>query len=163
MGTSVFYGGAIQSISEPTQRVDIIPFYLKTKENIFKKCAPLYEKGMSIREIARETGVPKTTVRETLVEKGMALRKFSAGAEELKSKPAGRRPGRSQFGYAWLQGELVKDPKEYEIVLRIMKLWNSGHGIPAITKELNESGVSTRSGVKWQRCVVADIVKRYKE
>jgi len=143
--------------------VDIFPFYLKTKKNIFRKCAPLYKKGMSIREIARETGVPKTTVRETLVEKGMALRKFPIGNASADSVPSGRHPGRSPYGYAWLQGELVKDPKEYEVVLRIMKLWNSGCGIPAISNELNGAKVPTRFGGQWRRCVIAAIIKRHKE
>ncbi len=42
---------------------DSIKLCRLSKQGIFEKAAPLYEKGASLRAIARELDIPKTTVR----------------------------------------------------------------------------------------------------
>jgi hypothetical protein len=64
------------------------------------------------------------------------------------------------YGYAWLEGKLVVDPHEYKIVLKIMKLWDSGKSLTAIANHLNGQQVPTRMSKKWFHIAVNAIVKR---
>lgn len=67
-------GGGGPWISEHHHHHDFIELSPRTQSRIYEICAPLYEKGLSIRDIEERTGIPKSTVRESLTESGMQLR-----------------------------------------------------------------------------------------
>ena len=142
---------------------DIIRFSPKTPDSIFHTCKPLYEKGCSIREIERQTGIPKTTVREALQGRGFTLRSFKKDKGTSKTRPAVMRSGVIPYGYAYLEGQLVKNPAEYAVVNKIIKFWQSGKSLIAIAKLLNDQNVPTRLGKKWVHSVVGAIVKRHQK
>jgi hypothetical protein len=73
------------------------------------------------------------------------------------------KPGTIPYGYAYLEGKLVKGLKEYRTVLKIQKLWRSGKSCSAIVKELNNPKTPTRMGGRWGKAVIARILKRYEE
>jgi len=73
------------------------------------------------------------------------------------------RPGTISFGYAYLEGKLVRDPKEYKIVLQIQKLWREGKSCSAIAAVLNGQKTPTRMGKRWGKSVIARILKRHEE
>jgi hypothetical protein len=70
------------------------------------------------------------------------------------------RPPINPYGYAWLEGEMVVDPKEYKVVFEIVRLWKAGKSFTKIAKYLNERNVATRMGKKWSHPVVASIINR---
>jgi len=45
---------------------DIIMFFPTTKDRIFEICAPLYSRGMSLREIVKQIDLPRTTIKPKL-------------------------------------------------------------------------------------------------
>ena len=139
---------------------DFIAVLNKTKEGIISKCAPLYEKGLSLREISAETGIPKTTIRVTLTRSGMELRNFETGKNVPSLRTKAKRPGHAPYGYGYLSGELVVDPKEFSIVQKIIKKWQSGKSAYAIAQELNVVKTQTRLGGFWRTCVVKQIIER---
>jgi hypothetical protein len=67
------------------------------------------------------------------------------------------------YGYAYLDGKLVKDPKDYKIVLQIYKLWKAGKSCTDIAAILNNQKTSTRMGGRWGKSVIARILKRHEE
>ena len=54
----------------------------------------------------------------------------------------------------------LDDAHEYKIVLKIMKLWDSGKSLTAIADHLNGQEVPTRMSKKWFHSAVNAIVKR---
>jgi hypothetical protein len=154
-GTSL---STLQSHQAPPH--DIIRFSAKTKDQIFEACAPLYEAGWSFCEIAAKTGYAKTSLRKVLVSRGLTLRpKTGASSSEFKAAPKVR--SRIQpYGFAWLEGQLVKEPREYKTLLIIFDLWRSGKGLAYIARFLNDQKIPTRFGRKWHRATIKQIVER---
>ena len=54
-------GGGKATTDEPPQFHDFIGLSLRTQDRIFKKCAPLYEEGRSLRDIEEKTGIARAT------------------------------------------------------------------------------------------------------
>lgn len=163
----VFFGGLGPTTDAPTKRPskphDIIGFFANTKDRIFEVCAPLYARGLSLREIERQTGFVKTTIKKTLNSRGLTLRNYHSRRKPKEKDPKVMRPGTIPFGFAYLEGKLVKDPKEYKTVLQIQKLWKSGKSCSAIATVLNNQKTPTRMGKGWGKSVIARILKRHEE
>jgi len=71
------------------------------------------------------------------------------------------RSGAIPFGYAYLDGKLTVDPREYNVILKIQKLWQSGKAQRAIAQILNDQKIPTRHGKRWSHGVVGTILKRH--
>ena len=155
-------GGPSHWISEHQNSHDFIELSLRTQERIFEKCAPLYEIGLSIRDIEAATGIPKSTVRETLTKCGMTLRNSLNGNAKHVSGLHAKRGGSTPYGYAYLDGKLLIDPKEQIIVRKILKFQQSGISGNAIARELNNQKIPSRNGKSWRPCVVRRIIKSNK-
>jgi len=151
-------GGA--EIDEPFYQHDFIELSPRTPSRIYAKCAPLYENGLSIRDIEERTGIPKTTVREALKKKGMSLRNPQGGNATKIDNTKNKRGGHTPYGYAYLDGQLLVDPKEQIIVRKILKLHQSGLSGNAIARELNNQKIPSRNGKLWSPPVVREIIKR---
>jgi hypothetical protein len=90
-------------------------FFPSTKDRIFGICAPLYTKGMSLREIAKQIDLPRTTIKAALNAGGLPM---CSATEANNSNSKSSRPMKAGvFGYAYLEGRPVKDPQEYKVVL----------------------------------------------
>jgi site-specific DNA recombinase len=70
-----------------------------------------------------------------------------------------KRGGSTPYGYAYLDGKLLIDPKEQIIVRKILKLHQSEMSGNAIAKELNNQKIPSRNGKSWRPCVVRRIIK----
>lgn len=115
---------------------------------------------MSVTDISARTGIKRHTVWKTI----KRLRKES---ESEVSVPYGRwRKGKKRtgarppFGFCILEGELVRDPKEYRTLLLIFNLWTKGMSITSIVNLLGEKGLRSRTGKEWSYRVVQSITKR---
>ena len=65
------------------------------------------------------------------------------------------------YGFAYLEGELVVDPRETKVVHQMVKLWQSGKSFKAIADMLNSHKVPTRMDRKWSKRVVRAVVGRH--
>lgn len=157
------FGGPTQWTGEHRIAHDFIELSPRTPTRIIEKCAPLYEKGFSLRDIEERTGIPKTTIRETLSKSGFALRNPTNGNATKIDNKRTKRGGSTPFGYAYLDGKLLMDPKEQIALRKILKLWKVGKSYQAIADELNNQKTPTRSGKPWIRSVVRSIILKAKE
>ncbi|MEZ4872695.1 MAG: recombinase family protein [Bdellovibrionales bacterium] len=153
------FGGGAQWTNEPNHHHDFIELSPRTQSRIYEKCAPLYEKGLSIRDIEERTGIPKSTVREALTKSGVSLRNPLNGNARHIDRLHTKRGGHTPYGYAYLDGQLLIDPKEQIIVRKILKLHQSGMSGNAIATELNCQKIPSRTGKTWRPCVVRRIIK----
>ena len=69
------------------------------------------------------------------------------------------RSGTIPYGYAYLEGALVKNPIEFSVVLKITRLWQSGKSARAIAQILNDQKIKTRQGKTWRHTVIQSILK----
>ena len=116
---------------------------------------------MSLREIAKQIDLPRTTIKAALNAGGLPIR---ATTETEKSEPNGSRPmktGGVSYGYAYLEGRPVKEPQEYKVVLQIQNLWQSGKGCSAIANTLNDQKILTLGSKGWAKGIVSRIIKRH--
>ena len=141
---------------------DTIRFSAKTKEQIFEVCDPLYVAGCSLRDIEAKTGFRKTSIMHALKLNGRALRSPTGGPKQRGSASVGRRSSGRPYGYDWIDGVLVMDPKEYRVVQKILSLWRDGQSARAISRELNRQGVPAQRSKKWSHGLVISIVERNK-
>ncbi len=116
-----------------------------------------------MRDIEERTGIPKSTIRETLTKSGFGLRNPLNGKASKIDNKRNKRGGATPFGYAYLDGKLLMDPKEQIALRKILKLWKDGRTYQAIADELNHQKIPTRSGKPWIRSVVRSIILKAKE
>ncbi|MBN1791650.1 MAG: recombinase family protein [Bacteroidales bacterium] len=64
----------------------------------------------------------------------------------------------SPYGYTNLNGKIVVDANEAEIVKEIYKLFIGGMASPSISKHLNLTNIPTKKDVKWNDVQVRDIL-----
>ncbi|MGE3759131.1 MAG: recombinase family protein [Pseudobdellovibrionaceae bacterium] len=64
------------------------------------------------------------------------------------------------YGYDWLDGQLVVDPKEYRVVQKILSLWRKGQSPRSIAKYLNGQNITTRLGKQWFHSSIKSVIKR---
>ena len=136
-------------------------FFPTTKDRIFEICAPLYSQGMSLREIAKQIDMPRTTIKAALNAGGLPMRSATEANNNDSKSSRPMKPGAIPYGYAYLEGRPVKEPKEYRVVLQIQNLWNSGKGCSAIARTLNDQKLLTRGGKRWAKGIVSRIIKRH--
>lgn len=161
-GSLAISGGGRVSIDEPLQAHDFIELKPRNKARITEKCAPLYEKGLSIRDIEAATGIPKSTVREAFKASGVSLRNPTNDNAPKIDRTKNKRGGHTPYGYAYLDGQLLIDPKEQIILRKILKLRQEGQTFQAIADELNHQKIPTRSGKPWIKSVTRSIALRTK-
>lgn len=65
-------------------------------------------------------------MRETLVKNGMSLRNPMNGNARHINRLHTKRGGSTPYGYAYLDGQFLVDPKEQIVVRKILKFHQSG-------------------------------------
>lgn len=136
-------------ISEPHHPHEIIDLFPSIKSRIIKKCVPLYEKGYSLADVSKMTGVASSSIFNTMKKNRLKRRSRN---EPRKTNPP--------FGYSWLSGKLVINPVEYKTVVLIRDLHESGMRPYQIEKYLNERKIPTRNGGKWFARIITNILKK---
>ena len=123
----------------------------------------LYESGLTLREVRKQLGVSKNTVRKTLVQNGIVLRPPNGPAQKKIPKSKRLHTGVTPYGYTRLQGSLVVDPKEIVAVRIILKLRQSGKTLWDIANHLSSQGYKNRSGTAWEHSLVRNVINRHKD
>ncbi|MGE4132561.1 MAG: recombinase family protein [Bdellovibrionales bacterium] len=93
---------------------------------------------------------------------GRVLRPPTGGPKQDGAVAVGRRSSGRPYGYDWVDGILVMDPKEYRVVQKILRLWRDGQSARAIARDLNQQGVPAQRSKKWSHGLVISIVERNK-
>ena len=68
--------------------------------------------------------------------------------------------GSPAFGKTSINGELVDNPKEQQIIELIRRHHKSGKSLPQIANWLNQQGYTTKRGKKWQPVSVKRVLDR---
>ncbi len=144
----------------PCKYHDFIHFLPKSKDNIYSVCFPLYQQGISLREIERQTGFARTSIQNVLTSTGLPGRKNKIANKIPLKRQCPMKGGPVPYGYAYLEGRLVPDPKEYKIVLNIHRYWQVGESYRGIAGKLNDKGITTRTGKKWTNEIIKRIIDR---
>lgn len=143
-----------------SQPHDFIKFYDNSKSRIIDEALPLYQKGLSLREVERVVGIPKSTILSTFNQEGVVLRSYRNVPSGSISKAIGSRPGKPPFGFSMVEGQRVKDRREWPIVQEILAQWRSGSVPQAIADFLNAKRLLSRTGGRWFAHTVREVIKR---
>lgn len=143
---------------EPLDKIDL--FHLGS-QGIFRKAAPLYASGRSLREIAQELGVCKTTIRKALLDGGVDLRAPTGRPERNPSHVEHRHTGVAPYGYCVVDGRLLADPREQANVQLVQRLRSAGASLNAVAKHFNKQKIKARKGGRWDHSIIRSIVERH--
>ena len=79
----------------------------------------------------------------------------------LRQKQAkGEHIGSPAYGYKVVNKQLVKVASELEVIAFIKQMSDGGFTLSAIANELNEQGIKTKRGGKWQAVQVSRVINR---
>ena len=106
---------------------------------------------MSLREIELRTGYAKSSIRDVLRPHGLVLRRVARGRKSSPSTAGAMRLGVIPYGYCYLDGKLVVDTREHDVVLQMVRMWQSGKSFGVIADYLNSRRVPTRLAGRLQR------------
>ena len=68
--------------------------------------------------------------------------------------------GSPAFGKKTVNGELVNDPQEQEVIELIRRHHKSGKSLQQIANWLNQKGYTTKRGQQWQRISIKRVLDR---
>jgi DNA invertase Pin-like site-specific DNA recombinase len=68
--------------------------------------------------------------------------------------------GSPAFGQRSLEGELIEDPSEQQIIELIRRHHKSGKSLQQVADWLNQQGYTTKRGQQWQRISVKRVLDR---
>jgi DNA invertase Pin-like site-specific DNA recombinase len=68
--------------------------------------------------------------------------------------------GSPAFGLCSINGELVEDPREQQVIELIRRHHKSGKSLQQIANWLNEKGYKTKRGQQWRRISVKRVLDR---
>jgi len=122
----------------------------------------MYEKGLSLREVALRAGLSKNTVRDHLLDFGVPLRSGTYLLRTPSQAIRGKMPVKPPYGFWYSEGVVVKHPKEYPILLSIIRKWKLGQSINSIAEELQGKQIPTPMGKNWSWNSVNNIIQRVK-
>ena len=75
----------------------------------------------------------------------------------------GKQRVRPYYGFCYFQGKIVPDPREYDNLLVIHRLWKSGMNPNRIADTLNEKKILGRNAPTWNRNSVVLVLKRFEQ
>ncbi|MBD2152616.1 recombinase family protein [Pseudanabaena sp. FACHB-1277] len=75
-------------------------------------------------------------------------------------KNEGQHCGSPAYGFTMVEKKLVKVAKEHEAIALIQQMKADGANLQAIADELNNQGITTKRGAKWQPMQVSRVLNR---
>jgi hypothetical protein len=122
----------------------------------------LYKKGNSFRDIEKVTGISKTKIRAILHRLQVPIRPTFPENHKATQRITGKKNVKPPYGFVYFEGAVVRHPKEYPVLLRIINLWKSGCSLNSIATKLNEKKISSPMGKTWSFNSIDNIIKRIK-
>ena len=131
------------------------------RQRVFENLVDLYTNGLSLSDIAKQTGKPKTTIRSLLVKAGVRIRSSVPAPFSSAIRDSAKTNAAPYFGFCFFQGQVIPDPKEFVILQLIHELWKSGINSNRIADQLNAKKIRPRSAQKWNRNSIVKIINRF--
>ncbi|WP_041577901.1 recombinase family protein [Bdellovibrio bacteriovorus] len=150
-------------ISERLYPIDTIKIFFKEDPLISQKVIESYQNGQSIADIAKLIGRSKSFVRLRLERAGIEPREKLSQATHVRQIKRGKQGARPYYGFCYLEGEIVKDPREFPTLVLIHERWASKKTTHEIVKELNRKAIPSRKGKSWSWAALQNIVTRFEE
>lgn len=141
---------------------DFIEFSIGLIQDVFAISAPLYKKGLSLREIALRTGFSKTHIRKELLRGGVSLRESSRGTGGSDWRNFGKKSVKPPYGFCYLEGRIQKHPEEYPVLHLIHERWKAGYSLNSIACWLNKKRIPSPMKKDWSWNSVTNIIERFK-
>lgn len=130
---------------------------------ISEKFAQLYNKGLSLKDISKQTGKAKSVIRESLIRAGVELRGNVAVPISKMRAEGGKTNIRPPYGFCYFQGQIVPDQKEYENLMLIYQLWKANTNPNRISDLFNEKKIEPRIAKFWNRNSIVNILARFEQ
>lgn len=147
---------SITRYSVPHDRITI----LNSRKEICERSKELYIKGYSLRAIALELKLSKSTTRNYLLQNEVMLRSHSKKNRlhsNIKIKIA---PRNAPYGYFLFRGILQENSKEQAVIQLITKLNRKSLSQGAIARQLNELKIKPRRAAQWKQVTIGKILRR---
>ena len=126
----------------------------------FRKSSSSLPPGISVTDIAAETGLSRGSIWDSLRAHKHALRRQVLVPFERWRQGRGKTGVRPPFGYSFFQGEVIKDPVEYPTLQLIQNLWKQGASISSIARRLEAKGIKSRMKKTWSYNVIKSTIRR---
>jgi len=149
------------TISEQVQLSEFIEITFVSKVAISEKIVKFYENGVSLQGIGREVGLSKNGVRGHLLRCGIPLRAHSNDQLKTQSHSRVKSIRTAPYGYCVVNGQLLEDPKEQNVLKLILKWWEQGLSHCAIARKLNSQKLRPRIAKTWSQPTISFIIKRH--
>lgn len=91
----------------------------------------------------------------------MELRPSDPTPEEVSRWRIRKSKAPPPFGFCYYQGELVKNPIEYDTLCKIHRQWKDGKDANEITRYLNAKKLKPRKAKEWHNKAVKKIIERF--
>lgn len=114
-----------------------------------------------MRDIANLFGCSKGKIRTQLRKSGREPRDFSTRAARKAQLKRGKTNARPYFGFCYLDGEVVKDPREFPTLQLIHRYWCQGKSAHYIRIELDQAKSRSRLGKAWSWIAIQNILERF--
>lgn len=141
---------------------DFIQLTISNYKESLPEVVDLYEKGLSLRDIAARTSISKSKVRHLLLSSGISLRETNKGCRRISSTTKSKLCSKPPYGFCFHEGRIVVHPKEYPHLLAIIARWKKGQALNSIAKWLNGKRVPSPMGKLWSFNSIDNIIKRIK-
>lgn len=141
--------------------LDFIEFFSKKSKSLCEIVGPLYRQGLSISDIADQTGLKRHSIWKALKANKEHLRNQTPVPFERWRQGHGKMNARPPFGYCYFQGEIIRDPKEYPTLLLIRSLWKQGMSISSIVRDLDGKRIQSRMKKPWSYNVIKATIGRF--
>ena len=141
---------------------NFIPLAFRNCDNYLEKVAELYKSGLSLRDVGNQVGLSRTQVRNLVLRAGIPLRPSVNETGPIKFGKQNKRPVKPPYGFMYFEGHIVKHPKEYPVLLSIIKKWKLGGSYNSIAVKLNAKRVPSPLRKKWSDKTIAIIIQRVK-
>lgn len=114
-----------------------------------------------MRDIGKELNLSKTKVRSTLLKAGVELRPADPTPIEVTRWRIRKTKAPPPFGFCYVQGDLVKNPIEYDTLLKIHRQWKSGMDANELARYLNAKKIKPRKAKAWHNKALKKILARF--
>lgn len=145
-----------------TEPHDFIHLQFRNSKAEHPKIIELYNKGLSLREIESQCGVAKSVVRKILIKSQIPLRSFAKENPNRADFITAKRGAKPPYGFWYIEGCLVRHPKEYPVLLQVISQWKKGQPLNSIATQLNSKKVPSPMGKKWSWNSIDNIIQRIK-
>lgn len=139
---------------------DFIYLEITNYDHLRGEVASLYQSGLSLRDIEKRMSLSKTKIRDLLLRAGVTLRSFEKTSMGVGVRSRVKWNIKPPFGFWYVEGLMQTHPKEYPILLGIIRRWKSGDSLNSIATRLNDKKVQSPMGKKWSWNSINNIIQR---